>query len=100
MFFRFGARFDAFLEYLSNFGDIFSAIFDEFGGSDSYFDTVLTRCPSIFAIFCISDFVHCRDLVLVLVLSISKNMYPKSHFQTQLCQFKVVRADFVKSRKK
>ena len=58
VFFRFGVRFDAFLEYLSNFADDFSAIFrffikisDDFGGSDLYFDTVLTRSPSIFAIF-------------------------------------------------
>ena len=31
----------------------FLTIFDDFGGSDPYFDTVLTRCPSIFAIFAV-----------------------------------------------
>ena len=42
----------------------FLTIFDDFGGSDPYFDTVLTRCPSIFAIFAVQIlwfFVKIRD---------------------------------------
>ena len=56
-----GTRVGALLMVLWNFVDYFLRIFrvledfDDFGGSDPDFDTVLTRSPSVFGIFAIQN---------------------------------------------